>query len=109
MAALRIQPRDALIFGLVTNAVAFSLFFTLVNPLSAVLTLSGDPLLRLRLYDGPEEELPAEHSDRGRGRRAAARHRVDRGNRELGVFRRSICLPLCSSGLLHTSGRWRCC
>ena len=41
VAALRIQPRDALIFGLVTNAVAFSLFFTLVNPLSAVLTLSA--------------------------------------------------------------------
>ena len=41
VAALRIQPRDALIFGLVTNAVAFALFFTLVNPLSAVLTLSA--------------------------------------------------------------------
>ena len=41
VAALRIQPRDALIFGLVTNAVAFSLFFALVNPLSAVLTLSA--------------------------------------------------------------------
>ena len=41
VAALRIQPRDALIFGLVTNAVAFTLFFTLVNPLSAVLTLSA--------------------------------------------------------------------
>ena len=41
VAALRIQPRDALIFGLVTNAIAFTLFFTLVNPLSAVLTLSA--------------------------------------------------------------------
>ena len=41
VAALRIRPRDALVFGLATNAVAFALFFTLVNPLSAVLTLSA--------------------------------------------------------------------
>ena len=41
VAALRIRPRDALVFGLVTNGVAFTLFFTLVNPLSAALTLSA--------------------------------------------------------------------
>ena len=41
VAALRIRPRDALVFGLITNAVAFALFFTLVNPLSAALTLSA--------------------------------------------------------------------
>ena len=41
MAALRIRPREALLFGLVTNAVAFGLFVTLVNPLSAVLTLTA--------------------------------------------------------------------
>ena len=41
VAALRIRPREALLFGLVTNAVAFGLFVTLVNPLSAVLTLTA--------------------------------------------------------------------
>ena len=41
VAALRVRPREALIFGLVTNAVAFILLATLVNPLSAVLTLSA--------------------------------------------------------------------
>ena len=39
--ALRVQPRGALLFGLVTNVIAFALFVTLVNPLSAVLTLSA--------------------------------------------------------------------
>ena len=38
---LRVQPRDALLFGLVTNVVAFVLFTTLVNPLSAALTLTA--------------------------------------------------------------------
>ena len=41
VAALRVRPREALLFGLVTNAVAFVLFVTLVNPLSAVLTLTA--------------------------------------------------------------------
>ncbi len=41
VAALRVQPRDALIFGLALNAAAFALFTTLVNPLSAALTLSA--------------------------------------------------------------------
>ena len=41
VAALRVQPRGALLFGLVTNLIAFVLFVTLVNPLSAVLTLSA--------------------------------------------------------------------
>ena len=37
--ALRVQPRGALLFGIATNAIAFVLFATLVNPLSAALTL----------------------------------------------------------------------
>ena len=41
VAALRVRPREALLFGLVTNAIAFVLFVTLVNPLSAVLTLTA--------------------------------------------------------------------
>ena len=41
VAALRVRPREALMFGLVTNAIAFALFVTLVNPLSAVLTLAA--------------------------------------------------------------------
>ena len=41
VAALRVRPREALLFGLVTNALAFVLFVTLVNPLSAVLTLTA--------------------------------------------------------------------
>ena len=41
VAALRVRPREALLFGLVTNAIAFALFVTLVNPLSAVLTLTA--------------------------------------------------------------------
>ena len=41
VAALRVRPRDALLFGLVTNLVAFILFLTFVNMLSAVLTLTA--------------------------------------------------------------------
>ena len=41
VAALRVRPRDALLFGLVTNLVAFILFLTFVNTLSAVLTLTA--------------------------------------------------------------------
>ena len=41
VAALRVQPRSALLFGIATNVIAFVLFVTLVNPLSAVLTLSA--------------------------------------------------------------------
>ena len=41
VAALRIRPREALVFGVVTNVIAFVLFVTLVNLLSAVLTLSA--------------------------------------------------------------------
>ena len=41
VAALRVRPREALLFGLATNALAFVLFVTLVNPLSAVLTLTA--------------------------------------------------------------------
>ena len=39
--ALRVQPREALLFGLVLNIVAFVMFTTLVNPLSAALTLTA--------------------------------------------------------------------
>ena len=41
VAALRVQPRAALLFGIVTNVIAFVLFVTMVNPLSAALTLSA--------------------------------------------------------------------
>ena len=41
VAALRVRPREALVFGVVTNVIAFVLFVTLVNLLSAVLTLAA--------------------------------------------------------------------
>ena len=37
----RVEPRQALLFGTALNAVAFIMLSTLVNPLSAVLTLSA--------------------------------------------------------------------
>ena len=37
----RIQPRQAMVFGVALNAVAFAILSTLVNPLSAYLTLSA--------------------------------------------------------------------
>ena len=37
----RVQPREALLFGLVLNVVAFVMFTALVNPLSAALTLTA--------------------------------------------------------------------
>ena len=41
VAAQRVRPRDALLFGLATNVAAFILFATLVNVLSATLALSS--------------------------------------------------------------------
>ena len=41
VASGRVSPREALVFGIVLNAIAFLLLSTLVNPLSAVLTLSA--------------------------------------------------------------------
>ena len=41
VAALRVRPREALVFGVVTNVIAFVLFVTLVNLLSAALTLAA--------------------------------------------------------------------
>ncbi len=41
VAALRVQPREALLFGLAANVIAFVLFASLVNMLSAVLALSS--------------------------------------------------------------------
>ena len=41
VAAQRVRPRDALIFGFVANVIAFILFATLVNLLSATLALSS--------------------------------------------------------------------
>jgi len=37
----RVSPRDALIFGLALNAIAFAMLVTLVNPISAVLTMAA--------------------------------------------------------------------
>jgi protoheme IX farnesyltransferase len=37
----RIAPRDALVFGIALNVIAFVLLFTLVNPLSAALTMAA--------------------------------------------------------------------
>lgn len=41
VATNRVHPREALLFGVGLNVVAFVLFTTLVNPLSAVLTLAA--------------------------------------------------------------------
>ena len=41
VAALRVRAREALVFGIATNAIAFVLFVTLVNLLSALLTLGA--------------------------------------------------------------------
>ena len=41
VATNRVHPREALLFGISLNVVAFVLFTTLVNPLSALLTLSA--------------------------------------------------------------------
>ncbi len=45
----RIQPRQALAYGIALNVIAFVLFVTLVNPLSAVLTL-GATLFYVLVY-----------------------------------------------------------
>ena len=37
----RVPPRDALVFGILLNVIAFALLASLVNPLAAVLTLSA--------------------------------------------------------------------
>ena len=41
VAAMRVQPREALLFGVATNLVAFVMFATLVNVLSAFLALAS--------------------------------------------------------------------
>ena len=49
VAAMRVQPREALLFGLAANVVAFVLFATLVNVLSAALAL-GSTLFYVFVY-----------------------------------------------------------
>ncbi len=49
VAALRIQPREALLFGLAANVIAFILFASLVNVLSAALAL-GSTLFYVFVY-----------------------------------------------------------
>ena len=49
VAALRVQPREALLFGLATNVLAFILFATMVNLLSAFLAL-GSTLFYVFVY-----------------------------------------------------------
>ncbi len=49
VAALRVRPREALVFGLVANVLAFVLFATMVNVLSAFLAL-GSTLFYVFVY-----------------------------------------------------------
>ena len=49
VAALRVQPREALVFGLAANVLAFVLFATMVNLLSAFLAL-GSTLFYVFVY-----------------------------------------------------------
>ena len=49
VAALRVRPREALVFGLVANVIAFVLFATMVNVLSAFLAL-GSTLFYVFVY-----------------------------------------------------------
>ena len=56
-----VAPAQAMWFGIGLNVAAFAILWLLVNPLSAALTLSADPVLRFRLYDVAEAQHAAEN------------------------------------------------
>ena len=102
-----IDPARALVFGIVLNVLAFALLATVVNLLSAVLTLVGDALLRVRVHDLAEAAHGAEHRDRRRGRRGAGARRLGRGPRRPRRSPPGSSSPSSSSGRPRTSGRSR--
>ena len=85
VAALRVQPRGALLFGIVTNVVAFALFATLANPLSAVLTLCATLFYVFVYTMGLKRSTPQNIVIGGAAGGAAARHRLGRGDRQPGA------------------------
>ena len=68
VAAGRVTPQRAFVFGVLLNAAAFVMLSSMTNTLSAVLTPERDAVLCARLHDGSEEDYAAQHRHWRRGR-----------------------------------------
>ena len=77
----RIEPAEALAFGVVLAIASVGLMALAVNLAGRGPSGADDPLLRLRLHDLAEAPHAAEHRHRRRGRRLSADDRLGRGHR----------------------------
>ena len=73
----RISERDALAFAMALGLGGLAVLVLFVNALTAALTFAVADRLRRRLHGLLEARDAAEHRDRRRGRRGAARARLD--------------------------------
>ena len=100
-----LEPRNALIFAVTIEVVAFVWLWALVNLLSAVLAVVGLPLLRVRLHAVAQAHVDQQHRHRRRRRRRSRAHRLVGRHRPAGLGARWCCSGSCSSGRRRTSGR----
>ena len=102
-----VTPGAALVFALGLEVVAFAVLWWGANLLSAVLALSRDAVLRVRLHDLAEAHEQAQHRHRRRRRRGAGARRMVRRHATTSPGRPSCCSPSSSCGRRRTSGRSR--
>ena len=82
VAAQRVRPRQALVFGIAANLIAFVLFATLVNLLSAALALSST-LFYVFVYTMNLKRTTPRTSSSAALPAPYPRHRMDRRHRQL--------------------------
>ncbi len=80
-----VTPRNALIFAITLEVVAFVELWALGQPAVGVPGRVGHPLLRLRLHAVAEADQQPEHRHRRRGRRGPGAGRMGGGHRQPGL------------------------
>ena len=108
VASERMSGRQALVFGLILNVLAFALLWWGANLLAALAGHGRVCVLRGGLHKVAQAHHNTEHRHWGRGGGGAAACWLGSCHRRAGLCRLSTSLPSSSSGRRPTSGRSRC-